>query len=198
MVKCSRKGTGQLFALPAEGLREQRQERRATIAERCAKVAQLVDHNRPAVVWCHLNDEGNLLEKSIPGCVQVSGKDSDENKEAKFADFSRGNVRVMVTKPKIGSFGLNWQHCAHETFFPSHSFEAYYQSVRRCWRFGQTQEVVVDIVSSEGESGVMENLQRKAKAADVMFDALVKHMNDAMHVNRTAYGTDTTRRPKWL
>ena len=121
VVKCSRRLDGMLFALPAEGLHEQRKERRATIKERCETAASLVDHDQPAVVWCHLNDEGDLLTKLIPGAVQVSGKDSDDDKEAKFNAFSAGNIRCLVTKPKIGAFGLNWQHCAHETFFPSHS-----------------------------------------------------------------------------
>jgi hypothetical protein len=95
--------------------------------------------------------------------VQVSGEDSDDAKEEKFLAFARGEIRVLVTKPKIGAWGLNFQHCAHVTFFPSHSFEQYYQGVRRCWRFGQTRPVRVDVVTTEGERGVMENLQRKAQ-----------------------------------
>jgi hypothetical protein len=114
----------------------------------------------------------------IPGSVQVSGKDSDEAKEDAFRAFESGSVRVLVTKPTIAGFGLNWQHCAHQTFFPSHSFEQWYQAIRRSWRFGQNKPVVVDMSASEGEQRVMANLERKAEAADRMFSELVRYMAD--------------------
>lgn len=190
---------GMLFNLPAHGLQEQRDERLRTIQERCERVAELTAHTgHPALVWCHLNAEGDLLEKLIPGAVQVSGNDSDEEKEEKLTGFAAGKVRVLVTKPKIGAWGLNFQHCAHVTVFPSHSFEQYYQGIRRCWRFGQTRNVRVDIVTTEGEQGVMRNLQRKAQAADRMFSALVAEMNQALHVSRGAYGTREEQIPAWL
>ncbi len=189
---------GMLFSLPAVTLQEQRDERRRTIAERCEKVAQLVDHKDPALVWCHLNEEGDLLARLIPGAVQVSGKDSDEAKEAKLTAFARGQTRVLVTKPKIGAWGLNFQHCAHVTFFPSHSFEQFYQGVRRCWRFGQKRTVRVDVVTTEGERGVLANLKRKAGAADAMFSRLVAHMNDALHVAHVSDFHETERVPAWL
>jgi len=141
ILKVSRPLNGRLFAEPAVGLSEQREERRNTLTERCEEVARLVDHDKPALVWCQLNDEGDLLEKIIPGAVQVEGSDTDDHKEKSFLDFAAGNIRVLVTKPKIGAFGLNFQHCSHVTFFPSHSFEQYYQGVRRCWRFGQKNPV---------------------------------------------------------
>ena len=125
---------GKLFALPAMGLHEQRGERRRTIKERCEKAAELVDHKEPAIMWCHLNPEGDLLEKLVPDAVQVSGADHDDAKEEKLLAFVSGQARVLVIKPKIGAWGLNFQHCAHVTMFPSHSFEQYYQGIRRCWR----------------------------------------------------------------
>ena len=189
---------GKLFALPAIGLSEQREERRRTITERCEKAAELVAHDRPAVVWCHLNDEGDLLERLIPGCVQISGKDDEDAKEAKFLSFIDGKSRVMVTKGKIGAWGLNLQHCAHSVSFPTHSFEEYYQSIRRFYRFGQTREVVSDIVTTEGEKSVLANLQRKARAADKMFSDLTTHMNDAMGIDRTMTFTQTLEAPSWL
>jgi hypothetical protein len=103
-----------------------------------------------------------------------------------------------VTKPKIGAWGLNFQHCNHVTFFPSHSFEQYYQGVRRCWRFGQKRPVVVDVVTTEGERGVMQNLQRKAAAADKMFSSLVAEMNSALRIARSTYGNQREARPAWL
>jgi hypothetical protein len=165
---------GMLFALPAVGLKEQRQERRRSLQDRCEKVAKLVNGTgEAALVWCHLNDEGGLLERLIPDAVQVSGDDADEAKEEKFAAFTDGKARVLITKPKIGAWGLNFQHCAHTTTFPSHSFEQYYQSIRRLWRFGQKRPVRVDIVTTEGEREVMQSLQRKAGQAEEMFSRLV-------------------------
>lgn len=198
VVTARRLADGQLFAMPAMDLREQREERRRTIQERCEKIAELVEHKRPALVWCHLNQEGDLLENLIPGAVQVSGDDSDEEKEERFLAFSSGQARVLVTKPTIGAWGLNFQHCAHVTFFPSHSFEQFYQGVRRCWRFGQVRPVVVDVVTTEGERGVLDNLQRKAANADRMFTRLVELMNAQMRIARTKYGTEKTEVPSWL
>jgi len=189
---------GMLFALPAIGLAEQREERRNTVKERCEKIAELVATNKPALVWCHLNEEGDLLEKLIPDCVQVSGSDSDDRKESKLEDFVNQRARVLVTKPKIGAWGLNFQHCSHVTFFPSHSFEQYYQAVRRCWRFGQKNAVKVDIVTTEGERGVMKNLQRKADQADAMFSRLVAEMNNAQAVVRAQRGSNEMEIPVWL
>lgn len=190
---------GMLFALPAADLREQREERRRTIVERCERMAALVaDTGEPAMVWCHLNDEGDLIERLIPDAVQVSGKDSDDAKEEKLLAFADGKVRVLVTKPKIGAWGLNCQHCSHVATFPSHSFEQFYQLVRRCYRFGQKREVRVDIVASDGERGVLANMQRKARAAERMFEALVANMNDGLRIDRSQAFTQQERAPAWL
>lgn len=113
--------------------------------------------------------------------MQISGADSDERKEEVFDAFTNGSLRALVTKPKIGAFGLNWQHCARMSVFPSHSYEQYYQAVRRCWRFGQTRDVTVDVITTRGEADVLGNLQRKADAADRMFTALVAAMNTEVH-----------------
>jgi len=188
---------GELFDVPAVGLREQREERRNTIQERCEIAAEKVSHDRSAVVWCHLNDEGNLLENLIPDAVQVSGSDLDEKKEETFLAFANGQIRVLVTKPVIGGFGLNWQHCAHMTFFPSHSYEQYYQGVRRCWRFGQKRDVTVDIITTRGEVNVMQNLKRKAKQAEQMFDHLVRYMNDSLRLE-TNLDAIQMEVPAWL
>jgi hypothetical protein len=199
MVESDSRADGMLFALPAVGLKEQREERRRTLVERCEKAAALVnDTGKPALVWCHLNPEGDSLERLIPDSVQVSGADSDEQKESKFLAFARGDKRVLVTKPKIGAWGLNFQHCAHITFFPSHSFEQYYQGVRRCWRFGQRNPVAVDIVTTEGEIDVLKNLKRKAAAADQMFDRLVEQMNHALAVDRSNAFKTKEKVPAWI
>ena len=190
---------GMLFACPAVGLKEQREERRNTVQERCGEVAKLVNHTgEPAIVWCHLNDEGDMLESMIPDAVQVSGSDSDDRKEERLEAFSTGKARVLITKPKIGAWGLNFQHCNHVTFFPSHSFEQYYQAVRRCWRFGQKRDVRVDIVTTDGERGVMKNLQRKADQADAMFSRLVAEMNHAKGIAHVNQMTNRVEVPSWL
>jgi hypothetical protein len=190
---------GALFALPAHGLIEQREERRRTIEERCEMAAAIANATtEPVLVWCHLNDEADALEKAIDGAVQVKGSDSDDRKEDRLLGFARGKYRVLVTKPKIGAWGLNYQHCNREVYFPSHSFEQYYQSIRRCWRFGQKRSVEVDLIASEGEVGILGNMQRKAQQADVMFAALVEHMNEAIGIERSKQFTGSVRLPAWL
>jgi len=381
---------GQLFTRPAFGLREEREERKRTTAQRCALAADLVKHDRPAVVWCHLNQEGDLLEKLIPNSIEVSGKHSDEYKEAaaewftgakcicnspmfsaKLATWERqrsliskntteriassvslkpengsGNTssterstcahtaaeipasgncqklicdsvkplenhdiertqsfegkslrqhnsidsgirrrapiepcenttlhtkriktplkakganaesagrktatagdigctsitatqqinieecsaptaildsehsathsnrlnaqscicghlsgnRKLITKSKIFGLGQNWQHCNHIVTFATHSYEQYYQSVRRCWRFGQKKPVTVDIIASEGEQGVRDSMLRKSVAAAAMFSELVKHMNNSMAVHNEV-GNERIEIPAWL
>lgn len=197
-VKAQSMANGMLFNLPAMTLPEQRDEKKRTIVERCERVAELVSHDDSALVWCQLNEEADLLERIIPGATQVSGSQSDAAKEQRFLDFIDGKIRVLVTKPKIGALGLNFQHCAHVTYFPSHSFEQYYQAVRRCWRFGQKREVRVDIVHTEGEQRVMENLRRKAFAADQMFANLVAEMNNAISINSRNHFANQMETPSWL
>ena len=169
-----------------------------TITERCEAVAEKVNCKNPSVVWCHLNDEGNLLEKLIPGSVQVAGSDPERKKEQSFIDFIKGDIRVLVTKPKIAGFGLNLQHCAHMTTFPSHSWEQYYQSTRRLWRFGQKKPVKVDIITTKGEHAVLSNLQRKARQAERMFDNLVKYMNKSKKITDDNKDVGKVKVPKWL
>lgn len=190
--------SGMLFAVPGRNLAEQRDERKRTVTDRCEKVAQLADTGKQVLAWCHMNSEGDTLEQMIPDSVQISGADSDEKKERTFLDFAEGNIRVLVTKPKIGAWGLNFQKCNHVTYFPSHSYEQYYQSIRRCWRYGQTSPVTVDIVMTEGDRRVMENLQRKNEAASVMFANLVSEMNRGASVDRKRDYTQKEELPSWL
>ena len=189
---------GRVCVVDALNLQEQREERKRTIPERCERVASLVDHDRPALVWCHLNEEGKLLKKLIPDSVEVSGADSDGSKEQKFMDFVNGNTRVLITKPRIGGWGLNFQHCAHVVIFPSHSFEQYYQAVRRCWRYGQQNPVVVDVVLGQGEQRVFDNLTHKARAADTMFSRLVEYMREGQEQSSGNIYDSKLEVPAWL
>ena len=157
-----------------------------------------MDTGKPALVWCQLNDEGQALTETIPDAVEIAGHHKDEVKEERFMAFINGEIRVLVTKPKIGAWGLNFQHCNHITYFPSHSYEQYYQAVRRCWRFGQKNPVTVDIVLTEGEKLIMKNLQRKSDQAVRMFDNLVAEMQNTLHLKRSNDFTNQEEIPAWL
>lgn len=198
IVEDSTPREGMLFATPARGFREEREERRNTIQERCELVAELAKGTDPVVVWCHLNDEGDLLEKLIPDAIQVKGNMQDERKEEILQQFSENQLRVLVIKPKIGCWGLNWQHCNKVLTFPSHSFEQYYQAVRRCWRFGQERDVEVGIVATEGEAGVLANLRDKQDKADRMFRVLVECMNREIQIDAKHDFANTEKVPTWL
>ncbi len=188
---------GMLFTLPAFGLREERDERRRTMTERCDFVASLVHHDKPAVVWVHMNAEGDRLAKEISGARQIKAATPEDEREEIYADFAAGKLRVLVIKPKIGAWGLNWQHCAHVVTFASHSYEQYYQSIRRCWRFGQKNPVRLDVVATEGERGVRDNMDRKAQQAEAMFTELVKNMNAAQQIVQAKTDTTNQELPSW-
>lgn len=166
--------TGMLFALEANTLSERRGARKASLAGRVEACATLVNADmQPWIVWCDLNAEADALRKAIPGAVEIRGSDEPEVKESRLIDFAAGRIRVLITKPSIAGFGLNWQHCARMAFVGvTDSWEAYYQAVRRCWRFGQMREVNVHIFASEMEGAIVSNLQRKERDALAMADAL--------------------------
>jgi hypothetical protein len=198
IIKSASPPDGFLFNLPARGLGEEREERKRTLNERCEYVANLVNHDRPAVVWCQANAEGDLLEKVIPGARQVAGRTPDDEKVEIYEAFASGQLRVLVIKPKIGAWGLNWQHCNHVVSFASHSFEQMYQSIRRCYRFGQKLPVTFDVVATEGEERVLANLRRKESQASQMFDLLVKEMRRSVQINRENIYTKGVQIPSWL
>lgn len=198
-IKTGKPTPGMLFELKATNWHEIREERRRTLPERCEAVAELVNGTgQPAVVWCNLNDEGDLLEKLIPDALQVAGKHSDDQKEERFEAFSNGELRVLITKPKIGAWGLNWQHANHVTYFPTDSYEQWYQAVRRVWRFGQKREVKVDVITTPGQKKVLENMRHKEQAASEMFTELVAHMNDSIQINRRHSYNQEMELPTWL
>ena len=198
ITKTSKLREGMLLPLPAITMQEEREERRLTLEDRCQAVADMVPPDEPVVVWCHLNSEGDLLERLIPDALQVSGSMPDEKKEERLLAFQDGTLRAVIVKPKIGCFGLNWQHCHTVLMFPSHSWEQYYQAVRRCWRFGQREPVDVHIVTTEGEHRVLANLQRKARQADQMFESLTRYANDALTIERRDDFDHQEEVPTWL
>ena len=189
---------GMLLTLPACGLREERDERRRTLRQRCEFVASLAEHKEPVVIWCHMNPEGKELERIIPGSKNIEGATPDEEKEETYEAFVSGQLRCLIIKPKIGAWGMNWQHCAHVITFASHSYEQYYQSVRRCWRFGQKRPVLLDVIATEGEAGVIANMRRKQVQADLMFTALVQQMNNSQAVKRSNKEHGSVELPTWI
>lgn len=172
--------TGLLFPVEANTMSERLAARRSTIDGRVIAAAELVNGNdRPWVVWCNLNAEGEALRKAIPYSVEVAGSDVDDVKEAKLAAFARGETRVLITKPSICGWGMNWQHCADTCFVGlNDSFEQVFQAVRRFWRFGQARPVNVHFVAAEIEGAVVANLRRKEADAERMVQQMVAHMAD--------------------
>lgn len=173
---------GMLFALEASTLSERRDARRASLDARVAACAAMVNaDNEPWIVWCDLNAESDALKAAIPGAVEIRGSDSAEEKERRLMAFARGEIRVLITKPSIAGWGLNWQHCARMAFVGvTDSFEAYYQAVRRCWRFGQNREVHVHLFASLLEGSVLANLRRKEADALTMAESLSQETRAAV------------------
>lgn len=171
--------TGMLFPMEAASLQERIAARRDTVAERVALAASLTPTDRPFVWWCNLNAESEALVRAIPGAVETKGSDTDDVKERKLTDFSEGRTRVLITKPSVAGFGMNWQHCADTGFVGlNDSFEQVYQAIRRFWRFGQAKPVNVHFIAAETEGAVVANLRRKEADAERMAAAMVRHMAD--------------------
>jgi hypothetical protein len=197
---------GFLFAIEASDLGERQKARRSTVSTRASACAELVNNSKDAwVVWCDLNDESSELARLITDSVEVRGSDSNEHKESAMMGFADGKHRVIVTKPKIAGFGMNWQICHNVAFVGlSDSYEMYYQAVRRCWRFGQTKPVNVKVITSDLEGAVVRNIERKEADAMRMAQEMVQHMHLINEDNikgmaRTVneYKTDTETGTGW-
>lgn len=197
---------GMLFPVEAKTLSERREARKASLAERVAECAAVVNASaEPWVVWCDLNAEGDALAKAIPDAVQVSGTDAPEVKERRAVDFIAGDIRVLVSKPSIFGFGLNFQHCPNEAFVGlSDSYEQEYQAIRRCWRFGQTRDVHVHIFTSEAEGAVVKNIERKEREAERMAEQMVAEMREISRAEirgaareRDDYRPNVAERKNW-
>lgn len=169
-------GQHSLFAMPAKSMTEVREEQNLTVKERCEKAVQLAD-GKTSVYWCNLNEESELLATLDRDAVEIVGGMSIDKKEEILVAFARGEIKRLVTKARMTSMGLNWQHCNHTVFFPTWSYEQYYQAIRRFWRFGQKREVTCDIVVSEGQERVMEALEQKKQKAIELHGNLVAAAN---------------------
>lgn len=173
-----------LFPRPAMGLAERRKAQRNSIEQRCKALADVVNAtpDEPWLIWCHLNDEADLLTQLIPGSVNVQGSDKPEDKTKNLIGFAHGDVRVLISKPRIAGFGMNWQHCARMAFVGlDDSFEKFYQAVRRCYRFGQKRSVQVHLFTAENEGQILANLKRKEQQHHEISASMIEHMKDIMN-----------------
>lgn len=166
-----------MFAMQAQSLTEIRDEQKATIVERCEKAIEVAEPYEHSVYWCNFNQEGDLLEQMDTNAYQIKGSMNVDKKEELLLAFFQGEIKKLVTKPKMTAFGLNWQHCNHTVYFPTFSYEQYYQAIRRFWRFGQKRTVNVDLVFSDGQKKVMDSLMAKAESANQLFSMLNANLN---------------------
>lgn len=175
-------GQMMLFNAIATRLTEVRAEQKDTIVNRCEKAVELAAGHDTSVYWCNFNEEGDLLERLDKDACQIKGTMSLEKKEEILLAFLNGDIKKLITKPKITAFGLNWQHCNHTVYFPTFSYEQWYQALRRFWRFGQTRPVYADMVYSDGQKRVLDALLAKATKADELFGKLNYHLNSTFEV----------------
>ncbi len=171
-----------LFTSERIGISERRAARRASMTNRVQAAADLANAtDEPFLCWCDLNAESEALTDAIPGAVQVRGSDTPEHKAKAMLDFAAGRVRVLVTKPSIAGFGMNWQHCSRMAFVGlSDSYEQFYQALRRCWRFGQEKPVVAYVVTSDAEGAVVQNVKRKERESGEVMEKVVQFTRDAV------------------
>lgn len=189
---------GELFVRQARTLKDQRKEGKMTVEQRCEKAMQLAVNHNCSIMWVDYNYEGEMLRKITPDCTEVSGADSDEEKEEKFIAFEKGQIKRLIIKPSIGALGMNWQHCGHQTFFPSHSYERYYQGVRRSWRFGRKDKVYIDIVGTEGGLDILKNIRRKNEDANKMFEQMIVHMKNELKIKPKKHINNQINLPTWI
>ena len=192
---------GLLFRIPDQSATSIHKEKRLTIGDRMAMAADLANTGEPVIVWCETNDESDILANTVDDCIEVKGSMTIDQKEDALWAFTSGKVRAIVTKKKIAGFGLNWQHCNHQVHSSiSYSYEAYYQAVRRSWRFGQKRPVKIDVVMSDTERGVWETIERKARDHDRLKTEMSKAMLGAQGVkSNKSYETGSQFVfPDWL
>lgn len=179
-------GQASLFSMPAKTMTEVRNEQKQTVVERCEKAIHLAQ-GKTSVYWCNLNEESSLLKEMDNSAVEIKGGMSIDKKEEILIAFADGEIDRLITKAKMTSMGLNWQHCNHTVYFPTFSYEQFYQAVRRFWRFGQTNEVTCDMVISEGQERVIEALDQKMNKAIQLYENLVVNANRDFSVHNKEF-----------
>ena len=189
-------GQIEMFNRPAKGFNEVRHEVKQTIKERCEKAVELAK-GKTSVYWCNRNEESKLLRELDSEAVEIIGSQSMERKEEILLAFAQGKIKRIITKARMTGMGLNWQHCNHSVFFPTYSYEQYYQSIRRFWRFGQNNNVIIDMVVSDGQTSVLESLQKKTKKAIELHTNLTNNVNNSF-INVVKEFNKEINQPKFL
>lgn len=179
-----------MFNIVAKTMKEILAESRNTVRERCEKAAELSALHDISVLWCNRNDESSTLREMCRDAHEIKGSMTIDQKEEVLLAFADGHIKKLITKPKMTAFGLNWQHCNHTTFFPTFSYEQYYQAIRRFWRYGQEREVLVDLIYSDGQSRILESLMAKTKKANDLFDKLNSAINTGIKDKVAAFDTE--------
>lgn len=190
-------GQMSLFALPAVGFSEIKQEAKVTINQRCEMAFEKAKNHDTSVYWCNLNDEAKTLLSIDKNAYEVKGSMDIDEKEEILLSFAKGQIKKLVTKTSITAFGLNWQHCNHTTYFPTYSYEQYYQAIRRFWRFGQKREVFADLILSDGQERIMQSLLIKRDKAIQMFNKLTKQTNERFDIQKKEFNKQIVL-PKFL
>ncbi len=189
-------GQIQMFNKPAKGFNEVRHEVKQTIKERCEKAVELAQ-GKTSVYWVNRNEESKLISELDCEAVEIIGSQSMEKKEQILLDFAQGKIKRIITKAKMTGQGLNWQHCNHSVFFPTYSYEQYYQAIRRFWRFGQKNNVVIDMVVSDGQTSVLESIKTKTKKAIELYTNLKDNVNGSFEHKVKEFNKEITK-PKFL
>ena len=189
-------GQIQMFVPVAKSMTEVRHEQKQTEEKRCEKAVELAQ-GKTSVYWCNTNNESSILKSSDSEAVEIIGSQSIERKEEILLAFSKGEIKRIITKAKMTSFGLNWQHCNHSVFFPTWSYEQYYQAIRRFWRFGQKNDVTIDMVISDGQTRVLEAIEQKTQKAIELYENLTKNVN-SQFINKTKEFNKDIIKPKFL
>ncbi len=189
-------GQIEMFNRPAKGFNEVRQEVKQTIKERCIKAVELAK-GKTSVYWCNRNEESALLKELDTEAVEIIGSQSMDKKEEILLAFSQGKIKRIITKAKMTGMGLNWQHCNHSVFFPTYSYEQYYQAIRRFWRFGQKKDVTIDLVISDGQTSVLESLQKKTEKAKQLHTNLTNNVNKSFTVSTKEFNKEIIT-PKFI
>jgi len=189
-------GQIQMFTPIAKSMPEILNEQKQTVNQRCEKAIELAN-GKTSVYWVNRNEESSFIKKNDNEAVEIIGSQSMERKEEILLAFSKGEIKRIITKAKMTSFGLNWQHCNHSVFFPTWSYEQYYQSIRRFWRFGQKDDVTIDIVVSDGQTRVLESLQQKTQKAIELHENLTKNVNSSF-INKVKEFNKEIIKPKFI
>jgi superfamily II DNA or RNA helicase len=189
-------GQVQIFTPIAKSMTEVRLEQKQTEQKRCEKAIELAS-GKTSVYWCNTNNESAILKQMDKEAVEIIGSQSIEKKEEILLAFANGEIKRLITKAKMTSMGLNWQHCNHSVFFPTWSYEQYYQAIRRFWRFGQKRDVTIDMVISDGQTRVIEALQQKTKKAIELHENLTKNVN-SVYNHKTKEFNKPIITPKFL